>query len=146
MLSHTVFKRLHCAFTLILLMIVVAGGVVFYSERISPDDKLFSEQQLTPNTWLYITKYHDGGATVGEVYRYYLNKHLDKPLPVLSDSAPFLVSDRSNAMINAVGDRILVRFTGKIYSFSNSASFYDGETPVMPLIDLNSTATGRYGS
>jgi hypothetical protein len=146
MLSNTVFKRLHYILTSILLIIVAVGGVVFYSEHSSPDDILFSKKQLTPDTWHYITKYHDGGATVGEVYRYYLNKHLDKPLPVLSDSAPFLVSDRSNAMINAVGDRILVRFTGKIYSFSNSASFYDGNMPIMPLIDFNSTATGRYGS
>ena len=146
MLSNTVFKRLHYILTSILIIIVAVGGVVFYAEHSSPDDILFSKKQLTPNTWLYITKYQGGGATVGAVYRYYLNKLLNKPLPVLRDSGPFLVSDKSNAVFTTVGDRILVRITGKIYSFSNSASFYDGNMPIMPLIDLNSTATGRYGS
>lgn len=146
MLPGTTLRGFHTALTICLLMVVTVGGVMCYQSSAPLDDRLYSEKQLTDNVWLYITKYQGGGATVGEVYRYYLNKQLDMPMPVLSDSAPFLVSDRSNAIVTTVGDRILVRITGKIYSFSNFALFYDGDTPVMPLIDLNSTATGRYGS
>lgn len=146
MLTGKVVRGLHAGLTICLLVIVTVGGALWYESSSPPDDRLYSQKRLNDNVWLYITEYQGGGATVGAVYRYYLNKPLNKPLPVLRDSGPFLVSDKSNAMITTVGDRILIRITGKIYSFSNSASFYDGNMPIMPLIDLNSTATGRYGS
>jgi len=64
----------------------------------------------------------------------------DKAMKVITKTAPFLQADTASADITAVNDHIFVKMTGKVYSFTNSAFFYDGKTPVMPRVDLNSTA------
>ncbi|WP_147200345.1 hypothetical protein [Pantoea sp. CCBC3-3-1] len=131
----------HRALTTVLLLIVILGGLFGYCGNASRNDLLVSQKQLSENVWLYVTKYQDAGATDSDVYRYYLNKYLSDPMAVLQKSAPFLQADVGNATVTAVGDHVLVKLTGKVNSFSNSAFYYDGNTPVMPRIDLNAYAS-----
>lgn len=140
----TAIKWGHRTLTVILLLIVIAGGLLWYSENASRDDRLISHKQLSENVWLYVTKYQNAGATDSDTYRYYLNKRLSDPMPVLNKTAPFLQADTGDATITAIGDRVLVKLTGKVYSFTNSALFYDAKTPVMPRVDLNATASNPW--
>lgn len=137
----TVTKWGHRTLTIVLILIVIAGGMLWYSENAPRDDRLISQKKLSEDVWLYITKYQNAGATDSDTYRYYLNKQLANPMTVLNKTAPFLQADTGDATITAVGDHVLVKLTGKVYSFTNSAFFYDGKTPVMPRVDLNSTAS-----
>lgn len=141
---NTAIKWGHRALTVILLLIVIIGGLLWYSENGSRDDRLFSQKQLSENVWLYVTKYQDAGATDSDVYRYYLNKRLTDPMTVLKKTSPFLQADTGDATITAIGNHVLVKVTGKVYSFSNSAFYYDDKTPVMPRIDLDATATNPW--
>lgn len=138
--AGTAIKWGHRALTLALLMIVLIGGVLWHSEHAPYDDQLISRRQLSKDIWLYVTKYNGGGATVSGVYRYYLNRQLDDPLEVIEKAGPFLQADKGDATITAIGDHVLVRLTGKVYSFSNSAFFYADKIPVTPRIDFNSVA------
>ena len=140
MQTNTVIKWAHRVLTLILLLIVIIGGLVWRSDAGPYDDSLYSKKELSDDVWLYITRYNNAGATDSNVYRYYLNQKLEDPLPVLQKSAPFLTTNSSNATVTAIGQHIMVRLTGKIYSFSNSAFFYNGSVAVMPRIDLNAQA------
>lgn len=137
----TTIKWGHRVLTIVLLLIVIVGGLLWYSDNAPRDDRLISQKQLSENVWLYITKYQNAGATDSDTYRYYLNKRLGNPMPALNKTAPFLQADTGDATITAVGDHVLVKLTGKVYSFSNSAFFYDDKTPVMPRVDLNATAS-----
>jgi len=141
---NTTIKWGHRTLTSVLLLIVITGGLLWYSENAPRDDRLISQKQLTGDVWLYVTKYQNAGATDSDTYRYYLNKRLSEPMRVLNKTAPFLRADTGDATITAVGDRVLVKLTGKVYSFSNSAFFYDGKTPVMPRVDLNATASNPW--
>ncbi|MCU5773173.1 hypothetical protein N5923_14790 [Erwiniaceae bacterium BAC15a-03b] len=123
---------------------VIVGGLVWYSGNAPRDDRLVSQKQLSESVWLYVTQYQDAAATDSDVYRYYLNKHLSDPMKVLQKSGPFLQADSGDATVTAIGDHVLVKLTGKVYSFSNSAFYYDARTPVMPRIDLNATASNPW--
>ncbi|UQY45413.1 hypothetical protein [Mixta hanseatica] len=140
MQTSTVFKWIHRSITLLLLLAVIIGGLLWRSEAGPYDDSLYSKKELSDGVWLYITQYNNAGATDSEVYRYYLNKKLADPLPVLQKSAPFLTTNTKEVTVTAIGQHIMVRLTGKIYSFSNSAFFYDGSAAVIPRIDLNAQA------
>jgi len=136
----TAIKWGYKALTIALLLIVVVAGLLWYSENAPRDDRLISQKQLSEDVWLYITKYQNAGATDSDTYRYYLNKRLNDPMTVLNKTAPFLQADTDDATIMAIGDHVLVKLTGKVYSFSNSAFYYDDKKPVMPRIDLNAYA------
>lgn len=140
MQTNMVFKWIHWSITLILLLTVIIGGLLWRSDAGPYDDSLYSKKELSDGVWLYITHYDNAGATDSEVYRYYLNKKLADPLPVLQRSAPFLTTNTKEVIVTAIGLHIMVRLTGKIYSFSNSTFFYDGSAAVMPRIDLNAQA------
>lgn len=112
----------HRLLTAILLVIVVGLAGYWYTTRDTYDDKLYSKKQLTDDIWLYITEYQNAGATDTDVYRYYLNRSLDgDPIKVLGQSAPILTADRADATIRGEGNRITINFSGKVYSFTNSA-------------------------
>lgn len=143
MQTSTVIKWAHRILTATLLLLVIIGGGLWRSEFGPYDDSLYSKKALSDGIWLYITKYNNAGATDGEVYRYYLNRELDNPLPVLQKSAPFLTADIGTATVTAVGQHIMVRLAGRVYSFSNSTLFYDDSVAVMPRIDLNAQAIRR---
>lgn len=120
-------------------LVVVVLGYVAYQRFIdvAPQDSLYSTRQLSENTWLYVTKYRGGGATVSDVYRYYLDGKLDEaPLKHLAERAPFLVADVGDAQVSGQDDRIDVRVTGRVYAFSNSELFQSGDRTFMPVIDL----------
>ena len=102
------------------------------------DDVLAGKKQLSENVTLYVTKYNSGGATVSEVYRYYLGDDR-QTLKQLNENEPFLVSDNGAATVNAYGNTVNITLTGRIYSFTNSALFYSQGVAVIPVINLNAT-------
>lgn len=143
MRGKMVIKWVHRILTVFLLIIVIIGCLIWRSNTAPYNDSLYSKKELSNGIWLYITKYNNPGATDTDVYRYYLNKKLDSPLPILQETAPFLTVDTNEATVSSIGQHVMVKLTGKVYSFSNSAFFYNDSTPVMLRIDLNSYAINQ---
>ncbi|YCI82132.1 hypothetical protein M1D83_02690 [Enterobacteriaceae bacterium] len=134
----TAIKWLHRVVTL-LLIILVGGYLAYrYSMNSPPDDSLWLKKSLSQDTTLYITRYNGGGATVSDVYRYYLADDT-QTLQQLGESQPFLISDTGNASVSGHDDSINVVLTGRVYSFSNSMVFYREGKAVMPLITFHAT-------
>ncbi|PLR34866.1 hypothetical protein CYR32_11855 [Chimaeribacter coloradensis] len=141
MQNNALIKRLHMALTGILLVLVAGYALYQFVFNGAPDDALYAQQRITESTFLYVTKYQGGGATVSEVYRYYLDSDLPgDPMTHLKERAPFLVTDVGNAKVSGYGDHINVVLTGRVYAFTNSSLFYAGGAAVMPVITL--TAQG----
>lgn len=141
MRNNSVINLLHRTLTLTLLTIII--GYLTYQQYFhgAPDDELYSTQQINDDTWLYITQYKGGGATISEVYRYYLSGKLDDaPMKLLAERAPFLVADVGNARVSGHDNLIDVAVTGRVYTFTNSALFYSENVAVMPVIDLTAKA------
>ena len=80
MQGSPVIKKLHCMLTAVLLLIVAGFSLLYYFSRDAPDDELFVQRKITDSVYLYITRYKGGGATVSEVYRYYLDGRLILPM------------------------------------------------------------------
>lgn len=140
MQGNTVIKWLHRLLTTVLLVLVVSN--VAYRYYVGPpyNDALFKTEKLSEDTWLYVTKYQGGGATVSEVYRYYLAGEIPKDvLKVLGNTAPFLTADSDNASISKVGNRVTVRISGRIYDFTNSVFYTSGGEAIIPSVELYAT-------
>lgn len=139
--NNTVIKSLHSTLTAVLLLLV--GGYAAYQYYFNGprDDVFFSRQKVTDTTFLYITRYNGGGATVSDVYRYYLDGNLaSDPMDHLKKRAPFLISAVSNAKVTGYGSHVNVTLTGRVYSFTNSDLFYSDGVAIMPVISF--TANG----
>ena len=138
MLSSTVIKWLHRALTAVLLVYVAFQ----YMASQPPEDEFIAQKQITSDVYLYVTKYQGGGATVSDVYRYYLDaKQPGNPLEHLKKRVPFMVADTGDAKITGYGTHVNAVITGRVYSFTNSVFFYSGNVAVMPIINLNATGT-----
>ncbi|MCX3311674.1 hypothetical protein ORN12_22340 [Pantoea vagans] len=142
--TSMVIKYLHRITTVILAVVLVIVGTVWYLDSSPPDDEIISKRQLSEDTWLYITKYKNAGATDSNVYRYYLNGKIENPMTVIQRSAPVLTADVDTAKVTAIGDHVMINVTGKVYNFTNAALYYAGSTPVMPRVDLNATAVNSW--
>ena len=130
-------KLLHRTLTLTLLAIVIGYFAYQKYYYATPDDDLYSTHQISEKIWLYTTKYKGGGATVSEVYRYYLDGKLGSaPLEHLAEHRPFLIADVGDAQVTGQGNLVNVTVNGRVYSFTNSAAFYVGDEAVMPVINL----------
>lgn len=135
-----VIKWLHRALTAALLLVVIGVGLYQYYVSQPPNDDLFAQQQVTPDVYLYVTKYKDGGATVSDVYRYYLDDKLQgNILTHLKDRTPFMVADVGNARVTGYGAHVNISVTGRVYSFTNSDLFYANGVAIMPVISINAT-------
>lgn len=134
-------KRLHYALTTVLLLLVVGYAVFQFYSNSAPDDELYSRQKITESTYLYITRYKDGGATVSDIYRYYLGgDFLEDPMLELKERTPFLVADVGNARVSGYGNHVNIMMTGRVYSYTNSDLFYSNNVAIMPVIGI--TANG----
>lgn len=137
MQRERVIKWAHGLLTTVLFIAVGSFSLYQYIMSKPYDDSLYSQRQLTENIWLYVTEYKNSGATDSDVYRYYLNNKIDDNIiEILGKSSPFLTADKANAEVSGEGNIVKVSIIGRVYSFSNSAFFYDKETPVMPTIDF----------
>ncbi|MGK9175937.1 hypothetical protein KXR87_22410 [Yokenella regensburgei] len=117
----TAIKWFHRALTAILLIIVIGFVMINSGGNNRAKDKLVSAQQITDSTWLYVTEDSTGGATVADSYRYYLSGKLEGNVSAsLSKQVPFLVAAGSAANVSADGDNINIKYSGKVFSFSNS--------------------------
>ena len=130
MQRNTVIKRLHCLLTTILLLVVCGFLTYQYSFNAPSHDSFVSKQKLSDSVTLYITKYDDGGATVSDVYRFYLDK--DNSGNIMKA----LEANTSNVTASAYGNTVNVKITGKVYSFTNSDLFYADGVAIMPVINL----------
>jgi hypothetical protein len=119
-------------------LIVVCGFLTYqYYFNAPPHDSFVSKQKLSDTVTLYITKYDDGGATVSDIYRFYLDK--DKSgniMKALKHLSPFLEANTSNVTASAYGNTVNIKITGKVYSFTNSDLFYADGVAIMPVINL----------
>lgn len=135
--GNMAIKWAHRLLTALLLLMVL--GYAVYQHYIGPPykDALFTSRQLNENTWLYVTKYQGGGATVSDVYRYYLSgKIIGDAVKALGEMPPFLTADTGSAKINKIGNLVTVRVTGKVYAFSNSVFYTSDGLDVIPVIEL----------
>ena len=141
MQSSTVTKKCHCLLTAILLLIVTGLSLYHYFNQAVPDDALFAQRKITDSTYLYIIRYKGGGATVSEVYRYYLDGRLQGDiLHHLKDRRPFLISEVANASVSGYGAHINVRLSGRVYAFTNSDLFYSEGIAVIPVINFTANS------
>ncbi|VEA71553.1 Uncharacterised protein [Serratia rubidaea] len=116
----------HYSLTAVLLIVVI-GFVMFNADGDElAGTRLVSSKQLSDSTWLYITEYSGSGATVANSYRYYLSGKLEGDVSVsLAKQVPFLVAAGSAANISTEGDTINIKYSGRVFSFSNSV-VYEG--------------------
>lgn len=141
MQNSTVIKNAHRMLTVVLLLLVAGYAVYQFYFNGDPDDMLYSQQKITDDTFLYVTKYKGGGATVSDVYRYYLDGNLrGDPLTSLKNREPFMIADVGNAKVTGYGNHINVNMTGRVYSFTNSDLFNSDGVAIMPVIGI--TANG----
>jgi len=136
----TVIKWLHRVLTVVLLVTVVAFFALNSGENDHSKDKLISSQQLDATTWLYVTGDTGGGATVADSYRYYLSGKIQSDISAnLAKQVPFLVATGSSAAVSVEGDAISIKYSGRVYSFSNSIVYeYQGKT-FRPHLDFQAT-------
>ncbi|GLR10902.1 hypothetical protein COO59_16480 [Mixta theicola] len=131
----TVISHLHIIVTLVLLVTVVGGIWLKLTDTDRADDKLIGVRQLDKQTWLYITEYDGGGATVPYIYRYYLAGKLEGNVSQqLADIAPFMRAATANAKINADDVIINVKYQGRVYAFNNLVPYRYQEKTIFPRI------------
>ncbi len=133
----TVIKTLHRTLTLVLLLLVVCFAIYQYMPGKPYDDRLYASKQLNENTWLYVTQYQGGNATVSDVFRYYLSGELSgDPLKAVGEMKPFLMAETGTAVVTKIGRLVTVHVKGKIYNFTNSVMYTSKDTAVFPVIEL----------
>ncbi|HGM6860427.1 TPA: hypothetical protein ACKQDZ_001748 [Serratia rubidaea] len=126
----TVIKWFHYSLTAVLLIVVIGFVMLNADGDELAGTRLVSSQQLSDSTWLYVTEYSGGGATVANSYRYYLSGKLEGNVNAsLAKQVPFLVAAGSAANVSAEGDTINIKYSGRVFSFSNSVVYEgNGET------------------
>jgi len=108
------------------------------------DDRLYASKQLNENTWLYVTHYQGGNATVSDVFRYYLSGELSgDPLKAVGEMKPFLMAETGTAVVTKIGRLVTVHVKGKIYNFTNSVMYTSKDTAVFPVIELYASGEWR---
>lgn len=131
----TVIKWFHYSLTAVLLIVVIGFVMLNADGDELAGTRLVSTQQLSDSTWLYVTEYSGGGATVANSYRYYLSGKLEGNVSVrLAKQVPFLVAAGSAANVSAEGDTINIKYSGRVFSFSNSVVYEgNGKTQMLHL-------------
>ncbi|MBH1929828.1 hypothetical protein [Serratia rubidaea] len=131
----TVIKWFHYALTAVLLIVVIGFVMLNADGDELAGTRLVSSQQLSDSTWLYVTEYSGGGATVANSYRYYLSGKLEGNVNAsLVKQVPFLVAAGSAANVSAEGDTINIKYSGRVFSFSNSVVYEGNGETQMPHI------------
>jgi hypothetical protein len=122
-----------------MILVLVVGGFLTYQYYFNAPrhDSFVSKQKLSDTVTLYITKYDAGGATVPDVYRFYLDKdNSGNIMNALEERSPFLEANTKNVTASAYGNTVNIKITGKVYSFTNSDLFYADGVAIMPVINL----------
>jgi len=133
----TAIKWFHRALTASLLIIVIAFMILNSDGDSSAEDKLVSSQKISDSTWLYVTEYSGGGATVSDSYRYYLSGKLEGNVTAsLAKQVLFLVAANSAANVSAEGDTINIKYSGRVFSFSNSVVYEANGKTNLPHINF----------
>ena len=127
---RTAIKWLHGLLTTILLMMVIGFMTSTPGSEQRSEDKVITSQQLDSHTWLYVTGFSGGGATVADSYRYYLTGKIEGDAAAeLAKQIPFLIAAGRGANVSVEGEVINISYSGRVFSFSNSIVYeYKGET------------------
>lgn len=142
MQHSTMLNVLHRMLTVALLLLVACFALYQHSMSKPYDDRLYTSKQLNENTWLYVTQYQGGNATVSDVFRYYLAGEISgDPLKTVGDMEPFLTADTGSATVTKIGRLVTVRMKGKVYNFTNSVIYLSKGVVLFPVIELYASGT-----
>lgn len=130
MLNSTVIKRFH--FILTLVLIIIIGLLVIGNESSRDNDVLKRSQIINQSSWLYMTEYSAGGATVPVIYRYYLTSKItgneQQILNKLKTLEPLIEGVGSIRSINiSANGHVTFGWSGKIVSVSSKVGMADFE-------------------
>lgn len=122
MLNSMVIKKLHTALTLLLLIII--GCLIINNGNSQDSDALKRSQKINQSTWLYMTEYDSGGATVPALYRYYLTSEIvgndQQVLKKLNTLEPLIEGSGSIHSLSLTADgKVTFGWSGKIFSVSS---------------------------
>ncbi|EMH4161782.1 hypothetical protein RJ498_000999 [Pluralibacter gergoviae] len=132
-----VIRWLHCMLTTILLVIVIGFVILNTGGDSRADDKLVSSQQISDSAWLYVTEYSGGGATVANIYRYYLSGKLEGNISAsLAKQVYFMEADGSAARVSAQDNTFHIQYSGRVFSFSNSVVYEANGKTFLPHINF----------
>ncbi|MCE9886360.1 hypothetical protein [Obesumbacterium proteus] len=123
MQSNTDFRRLHYALTVVLLVIVIIGAWLWMRNP-ATNAELYRIQDLGDGLYLYVTLDDKGGATVANIYRYYLR---DKgSLQQIVSGQSFLTTNQPDVTVKREDNSPVVNIytSGTVYQFTNSIGYY----------------------
>ncbi|WP_124410028.1 hypothetical protein [Pseudomonas sp. R4-34-07] len=111
-----------------LLLVCLAQALyIFVSWPFRPDpSKVISVTKVAEGGAIYEVLYESGGATNGDVYRYFLMEiqpSEEIALERTRNSTPFLVTKSENAVKNIVGDRVKLKTNDTVYEFHSISLF-----------------------
>ncbi|MPR05244.1 hypothetical protein F0169_26125 [Pseudomonas sp. MAFF 212408] len=111
-----------------LLIVCLAQALYIYvSSPFRPDpSKVVSVTKVAEGGAIYEVLYDSGGATNGDVYRYFLMEiqpSEEVALKKTKNSTPFLVAKSDNAVKKVVGDRVMLKTNDTVYEFHSISLF-----------------------
>jgi hypothetical protein len=128
---------------IVVLLLLASATIVFrfsFSESRHGSYSIAITKELRSDLYLYVVREEGGGATVPYRYRYYFwNKNVGLvDISAMTDrQAPFLIADSDAAEFRSQGDSVSVVFNGRIFNFSNLATFYVNDQPRFVAIALS---------
>ncbi|WP_421555847.1 hypothetical protein [Pseudomonas kitaguniensis] len=111
----------------LLLICLVQALYIFASSPFRPDpSKVVSVTKVAEGGAIYEVLYDSGGATTGDVYRYFLMEiqpSKEVALEKTKNSTPFLVAKSDNAVKEVAGDRVKLKTSDTVYEFHSISLF-----------------------
>ncbi|WP_145977718.1 hypothetical protein [Pseudomonas palleroniana] len=124
MLNQKVIKWL---VWLLLLFCLMETLYIFAPSPFRPEpSKVVSVNEVAGGGAIYEVLYESGGATTGNVYRYFLMEiqpSEESALEKTKNSTPFLVSRSDNAVKKVMGDRVKLKTSDTVYEFHSISLF-----------------------
>lgn len=140
MSQTTLIQRLHRILTAILLVTVIGFAILNTGGDSRADDNLVSSQQISDSAWLYVTEYSGGGATVANIYRYYLSGKREGNIPAsLAKQVYFMEAAGSAARVSAQDNTFHIQYSGRVFSFSNSVVYEANGKTFFPHINFQAS-------
>ncbi|MCK3864225.1 hypothetical protein E4P00_18005 [Pseudomonas sp. B329] len=127
-----------------LLIICLGQGLYIYISSPSRPDpsKVVSVTKVGEGGAIYEVLYDTGGATVADVYRYFLmdiQPSDEAALLKSKNSYPFLVTKSSNAVREVVEDKVKLKTNNTVYEFHSISIFKTNGEVQMVSFDLDAT-------
>ncbi len=112
---------------MLLLVCLMQALYIFASSPFRPDpSKVISVTKVAEGGAIYEVLYDSGGATNGDIYRYFLMEiqpSEEVALEKTKNSTPFLVAKSDNAVKKVMGDRVKLKTNDTVYEFHSISLF-----------------------